>query len=349
MIFSRSEGHKKRRNSPIMMVFRIGLSLGMFLILALLTFQAFKYFINPNTGPDLFFQDPKAAITQILTSEDTISTITDFLSFNIPRDKIPGVNKLPGVQPTNPIPSQQKKVNSGAVILKFALVADSHNDNNNLTKALSLAKRQGAKFVIGLGDYTNTGTISELEDAKKAFDASGLPYYLASGDHDLWDSRDKGETPSANFSEVFGTPYQSFSDSNIRFVILFNSDNYVGMNSTQNQWLKNVLAEDSSNKKTILVFTHEPLYTPNSDHFMGQDNPEVARQAKELMTQLKVANVGGIFAGDIHAPTQYQSPDGLSMMTVGAVTTERNVSGPKFAMVDVYSDGGYNIRDLEIK
>lgn len=347
MLFSHKSESRRRKSSPIVMLFRIGLSLGMFFVLALLTFQAFKYFISPSEGPDLFFSDPKAAITQILTSEDTIKTITGFLGFNFSKDNLPGVKDLPGIKPSSSIPSQPKKSPSGAVVLKFALIADSHNDNSNLAKALSMAKRQNAKFVIGLGDYTNTGTIEELENTKKTFEAGGLPYYLTPGDHDLWDSRDKGKTASSNFSQVFGTPYESFSDSDIRFVMVYNSDNYVGLDSVQTQWLKGILAE-SSDQKDIFVFAHEPLYTPNSDHFMGQDDKEVEAQAKELMAQFKVADVGGVFAGHVHGFTEYQSPDDISMMTVGAVTKDPNITGPRFAMVDVFEDGSYNILDIKI-
>ena len=54
--------------------------------------------------------------------------------------------------------------------MRVALVSDSHNENDLLEKALAQAAGEGINFVIGLGDYTNTGTVEELQAAKNVFD-----------------------------------------------------------------------------------------------------------------------------------------------------------------------------------
>ena len=127
-------------------------------------------------------------------------------------------------------------------ILRVALVSDSHNENELLAKALEQAKGKGVNFVIGLGDWTNTGTIEELGAAKKVFDNSRLDYFVTAGDHDLWDSRDKqslrsstssaglkGEGALTNFNQVFGKSSQIIERENVLFVILDNSDIYKGI------------------------------------------------------------------------------------------------------------------------
>ena len=114
-------------------------------------------------------------------------------------------------------------------ILRFALVADSHSENVFLQKALSQAKGMGVNFVIGLGDWSTVGTIDQLTAARKIFDESKLPYYLTTGDHDLWDSRNQGKEALANFNEVFGKSSQIFDRQNVLFVILDNSDIYIGI------------------------------------------------------------------------------------------------------------------------
>ena len=53
------------------------------------------------------------------------------------------------------------------VYSSFAVVADSHNANDNLQKALDRAKEAGVDYVIGLGDYTQVGSIEELPTIKE--------------------------------------------------------------------------------------------------------------------------------------------------------------------------------------
>src|SRR3990167_8750591 len=107
-----------------------------------------------------------------------------------------------------------------STILRFALVADSEDDNDLLTKALNQAKGSGVNFVIGLGDWTSIGTVEQLSLAKKVFVQSGLIYYLTAGDHDLWDSRNRGEEALTNYKQVFGEPTREFDANGIQFMIV---------------------------------------------------------------------------------------------------------------------------------
>ncbi|MBI4037005.1 metallophosphoesterase [Candidatus Daviesbacteria bacterium] len=328
----------------------MGLSLTMIAILGLGVYQAFRYFSGSSPAK----LDPKTLIISLLGSNSASQTITNILGTKFSKFNLSVGEKKPDVKS-----GDDDFVPEGNPILKFALVADSHNDNESLAKALSQAKQAGASFVIGLGDFSDTGTLDELQKAKDVFEASGLPFYLTAGDHDLWAARDKGLNAAANFSEVFDSPYQTFRSSNIQFVIVYNSDNYRGLDGVERQWLEDTLQKAQENKpKAILVFLHEPLYHPTSDHFMGsprkgeeqQNNQEIINQAKELIKLFKDNNVAGVIAGDTHAFLRYRDPDtGLKLTTTGAVTRERNAEPPKFAVVDVYQDGSYNISDIEIK
>lgn len=348
-MFRKRESRKRSSFLPFV-IFRMGLSLTMIAILGLGVYQAFRYF----SGSDPAKLDPKTLIITLLGSNSASQTITDILETKFSKFNIPVGEKKPDVKN-----SDDNFVPQGNPILKFALVADSHNDNENLAKALSQAKQEGSSFVIGLGDFSDTGTLDELQKAKDVFETANLPYYLTAGDHDLWDARDKGLNATANFSEVFGSPYQTFRDNNIQFIIVYNSDNYHGLDGVQKQWLEDSLQKAQEDKpRATLVFLHEPLYHPTSDHFMGsarkdgeqQNNQEIINQAKELIKLFKENGVAGVAAGDTHAFLRYRDPDmGLKMTTTGAVTRERNVEKPKLAIVDVYQDGSYNISDMEIK
>jgi len=230
-------------------------------------------------------------------------------------------------------------------------VADSHNDNERLSQALLQAKSQAVVFVIGLGDYSSVGTVEELKLAKETFRTLSLPFYVTAGDHDLWEPRDRGTNPVANFISVFGSSYQSFRYKDIRFIIVYNSDNYEGIDELQMRWLDDELSKVSIEKpKAAFLFLHEPLYHPSSDHIMGKINPAMVSQAENIAAKAHQAGIKEVFAGDTHFYTRYQDPKSLlNMTTVGAITKERNTQSPRFVLVDIYDSGDYTIKDLEIK
>ncbi len=195
------------------------------------------------------------------------------------------------------------KARERAVILKVGLVADSHNDNDLLAKALRQAQGLGADFVIGLGDYTDVGTTEELAVARKVFADSGLEYFVTAGDHDLWAGRDQqlrglegsqgnigngsnegsegAKTALDNFRTVFGEPSQVFDREKVQFVILDNSDIYFGI--SQDGWEKMNSKLKTQNSKLTFVFAHKTPFHPDSAHVMGEQTPAVATQAKQLI------------------------------------------------------------------
>ncbi len=336
------EQPKKRSSFLPFVILRVCLSLVMLSIFVVALYQAFRYF----SGMNPIRMDPKTIAVSFLTSESTVHTISDLLGFKVDTgslQKVVGNGGSEAGQSGTPTPVAKQ-------ILKFALVADSHNDTDDLTKALAQAKKNGAKFVIGLGDYTNTGTPEELQATKDVFAASGLPYYLTPGDHDMWNARDKNlSSATADFSQIFGTPYQSFSDSGVYFVILSDADNYIGVDPVQMSWFSDAL---SASKKygLVLAFMHEPLYHPSSDHGIGKTNPDLKKQAEQITRMLKDNNVAEVFFGDVHAFTRYSEPvTGLKMTTVGAVTRTQNTQTPRFVEVNVFADNSYSVADTEIQ
>lgn len=347
-MFRKNEENTRRKGFSPLIIFRLILSLIMFAILGLGAYQAFTHF----SGTDPTKVDPRAAAVSFVLSDEVLSTVKSVLGFEIPKEEIEKKVLSVGVKNTEKDHVEESEpIQSKNLLLKFALVADSHNDNENLKKALNQAKGEGAKFVIGVGDYSDVGTIEELQKAKSVFDSAGIPYYVTAGDHDLWDARDKGFSAAERFIKVFGTPYQSFGDSDIRFVIVFNSDNYGGVDAFQMNWLEDELRRvRESNPKQILVFLHEPLNHPSSDRVMGKSNQKIRKQAEYLAGLFKESGVEGVFAGDTHFFTRYKDPrTDLPMTVVGALTRARNTQAPRFAMVDVFEDGSYNISDVEIK
>ena len=332
--------YHKRSGNPLFIIFRLILSLIMLALLVGGGYFAYKHF----SGLDPLKLDPQAVFKNILAAKTPQQFISVLSSLKLNTSFIKQDNKI--------IPSQQKTTSSGYAF-RFLLVADSHDDNVNLKKAISQAKTQypDLSFIIGLGDYTDVGTLAELKKAKAQFDLSGLRYFLLAGDHDLWDSRDKQTDPDANFKEVFGPLYQSFSFENYHFLLIDNSDNYNGTSAQQQDWIGSELEKTKTDgNKGLFVFIHEPLFHPSSDHYMGRVESKVKYQANSLIYQLKAAGAKKVFSGDIHYFSEYEEPETkLSMVTVGSVVTDRNPQVPRFAVVSVFEDGATKVEDVEIR
>ena len=355
-MFRHSEHKRKRGGFIPFVILRLCLSLTILAVFAVAIYQAFLYF-SGQTLTDFTKLNSPETLKTLLNSKDILKTASSI--FGTAGVAIPGNTSISAEDEKSDGKSAKTQVFSGKSVLKFAIIADSHQDDENLVKALVQAKAGGAKFIIGLGDYSNTGTVEELEKAKKAMKDSGLPFYLTAGDHDLWEARNKGRAATSNVSQVFGSPYQSFSASNIRFVLVFNSDNYEGVDTVQEEWLESLLIAEDSRFINTFFFLHEPLYHPSSDRFMGspvkadegkEPNKKLVAQAERLRALFEDAGVAEVFAGDIHAFSRYDDPQfNLKMTTVGAVTAERNSQRPRYVMVDVLEDGRYNVEDIEVK
>jgi hypothetical protein len=356
MFFKSEDSRRKKKGLPD--IVRVFMSLIMLSIFGLGMLQAYTYFsgVNPRTV------DPKTLVVSLLTSEQSADLVKSLLSMDVPTIK-DSLKKLIASSSTagsaSPDNSDQLTLgahedtthSSGQPLFKFAIVTDTHNDNDDLQKALAQAKDGGAELVIGLGDYSDVGTLEELTKTKATFDDSGMTYYSTVGDHDLWDCRNRKLTPTCNFSQTFGSPYQAFSYKGVRFLLLYNSDNYEGVDGLEFKWLDDQFAQMTTEKPlTSFAMMQEPLYHPSSDHVMGKETPRLKTQADHLIELLSQNHIAEVFYGDTHFYSRYNEPKtNLKMTAVGAVTATRNAQKPRFVMVDVFDNGSYNVSDTEIK
>lgn len=231
-------------------------------------------------------------------------------------------------------------------ILRVALVADSHNENDLLEKALRQVGGVGVNFVIGLGDYTNLGTIDELKGAKEVFDRSGLVYYLTAGDRDGWQSRNNNSSES-NFFKVFNSQIRVIDKERVQFILIDNSDIYKGIDSGSWSLLAGSLDKEA---KLKFVFAHKTPYHPQSSHIMGEDSRLVSSQAERLMVMLQDKNADGFFSGDLHFFAKFQTPDkSVKISTIGAIASERNFQGPRFGLLTIFDDYSWEVEDVEIR
>lgn len=338
-MFGRKHHQGRRSTNIVFVIFRLFLSVFMFAVLLWGIYSAYKSF----SGSDPLKLDPLAVFNNVIAAR-TPKQLTEALSLLKIDPKILGK----ATQPT----SLTTLENPGP-LFKFLLIADSHSDNGNLEKAITQAKQNYSdlQFIIGLGDYSEVGTVAQLKQAKDTLDTFSLRYFLTSGDHDLWDCRNRKLAPTDCFKEVFGPTYQTFTFDNFKFLLLDNSDDYTGFDDVQLKWIEDELEKAKGESvKGIFIFLHEPLFHPSSDHVMGKVESSLKQQARDLMFQFKTAGVKIAFAGDTHLFSEYTEPvTGLPMVTVGAVTVERNPQIPRFAVVSVFEDGNTKVEDVEIK
>ena len=326
--------YKKRSTNLAFVIFRLLLSLTIFAALIGGVYYAYREF----SGFDPIKLNPKSLGLLLLSNAPREK-------FIVPKDMTKPSGQSGGTQSVEK-PTQPKKLS-----FKFAVVADSHSENELLERALVQASEEKVEFIIGLGDYTEVGITQELENAKNKLMNSGIRFFVTPGDHDLWDSRNKGINPRSNFNKVFGPSYQSFEIERAKFIIIDNSDNYLGVDSTQMKWLDGELLrlrQGTHNARFVML--HEPLSHPSSERVMGKVEPKLKDQAKDLIKKFKNAGVSEVFAGDIHFFTRYAEPETkLSMTTIGALASQRNTQNPRYAIISVYEDGSYNVEDVEVK
>lgn len=250
--------------------------------------------------------------------------------------------------------SSDTKVSEKKALLKVGLVADSHNDNDLLAKALSQAKGMGVNFVIGLGDYSNVGTIDELKAAKEVFEKSGLSYYVTLGDRDQWASRNAVGEATGNFVFVFGGVDKTTEQSGVRFLIVNNADIYNGISADDweilNRSLSGCRGPVASSPHPCFIFAHKTPYHPQSAHIMGEHSEQVKSQANRLIELIEEKQIDGFFSGDLHFFAKFNSPSGsVKMTTIGAVTRAPNPQGPRFGVLTVYEDYSWEVEDIEIR
>ena len=327
--------NRQRHTNIVFVIFRLILSVVMFAVLLGGIYSAYKHF----SGFDPLKLDPKVLVSRLINAR----SLNDVVAMVSSKSTNTNDNILGQITPGN----------TSKNIFKFLLVADSHNDNTYLATAINQAKiaHPDLAFIIGLGDYTEVGTLDELEHAKKIFDQANLRYFLVPGDHDFWESREKSASANTNFQQIFGPTFQAFTFENYLILLLDNSDNYLGIGDEQTKWIENQLERvNSEGIKDILVFVHEPLFHPSSDRVMGKVEPQLKQQAQALIFQLKTARVKKIFAADIHYFSEYSEPvTSLDMVTIGAITRDRNPQASRYGIGYVFEDGTVKVEDVEVR
>lgn len=215
---------------------------------------------------------------------------------------------------------------------KFGVMADIHADWVEMKKALEKAKSKGLTFMLVAGDLTTVGKDEELAKAKQVLDEAGMEYRVVPGNHDWWLSNKIGKNI---FGSLFGKNYMSFSEANIKFIMVDNG-NYKGLGEEQKKWLEGEVMGCLMIK--CIAVMHMPIEHNFSEHVMGEDSKKVTVEAKWLGELLRKYGVKDLIAGHLHYYSSYEI-EGLKTYLVGAVTKERNNQTPRFMEMTVAAAG----------
>jgi len=201
--------------------------------------------------------------------------------------------------------------------IKIAVMADVHNDGEELEKMLNIAKKDGADLVVVAGDLTNSGKLTELTNIKKVLEGSDVKYAVVPGNH---------EVSADNFKAIFDKNYQSIRIDDFKFILIDNSY-WLGLGNEQKVWLQNEVLECKI--LVCLAIMHKPLNNTFSTHVMGENNSKVATQANWLRELLIDSGVKQIEAGHLHYASSYEL-EGIRTDIVGAISRERNTQSPRY-------------------
>lgn len=201
--------------------------------------------------------------------------------------------------------------------LKVAVMADIHNDNEELKIMLNIAKYNSVEIVVLDGDLTNDGKLSDLVKIKKTLDEVGLRYAVVPGNHEYY---------LDNFLKVFGKNYQSIRIDETKLILIDNSF-WQGLDEEQKKWI-----EMETRECRVLVcvaIMHKPLNNVLSTHIMGENNKKAASEATWLRELLISSGVKQIESGHLHYASSYEL-EGIRTDVVGAISRERNNQNPRY-------------------
>jgi exopolysaccharide biosynthesis protein len=210
------------------------------------------------------------------------------------------------------------------------------------------------QVVQALGDMTDDGALPDLTYAKGLFDAMGVPYHDAVGNHEIT----QGATPeNGNFTSVLGPTHYVYDEGAARIVVVDSahigitaSDPYQNPNENESQylWLAQQLTRNT--QKVAIVTTHVPAHDPHpradsqfSDRWEARMYEQLVQRYQQTHPGVHVMMLSGHARGwaeDVRLPDGTESPQGLPNFVVA------DLGAPPYAPVDqggFYNYGLFNV------
>jgi len=216
------------------------------------------------------------------------------------------------VLPKNEIVEEKKEIKK-----TIAVVADIHDDNETLKKAIEKMKENGVSLLLVAGDLTINGKETELKIVKETLENGGIDYLVTPGNHDIYLNKYQG---------IFERNYLSTVKDNLKIILIDNS-NWRGLGDEQKKWIESESRDCL--KINCLVVMHKPLGHYLTKHVMGENSEKVTAEAEWLNDLLLENKVNQIYVGHLHFNSVYQYL-GMETTVVGAISKQRNNQTPRY-------------------
>ncbi len=187
---------------------------------------------------------------------------------------------------------QLQKIDKDKNYFSFDVFGDNKNSNETFEDLINKINKDDVSFAIDIGDLVYDGDISKYAFFLNQIKRVNKPFLTVIGNHGI---KEEGR---ANYYDIFGRFYYSFSIGNNYFIILDDS-NEKNIDPWQMSWLKKELIK-SEKYKNRLVFMHVPLFDPRKgDRVTGHSLKDTvfAKKLNDLFDNYKVTMV---FASHIH-------------------------------------------------
>jgi 3',5'-cyclic AMP phosphodiesterase CpdA len=174
----------------------------------------------------------------------------------------------------------------------FAVFGDNKNAAKDFDTLIDRVNQDNVSFAIADGDLVYDGDKEKYAFFIKQMNRFEKPCLTAVGNHDI----KKGGR--ANYYDLFGPFYYSFTVGESYFIVLDDADEH-NLDPFQMDWLEGELKK-SRQYKYRFVIMHVPLYDPReSGEALGHaiQDPAAARELNSLFNRSQVTM---IFASHIH-------------------------------------------------
>ena len=181
----------------------------------------------------------------------------------------------------------------------FAVMGDNKNGFSTFNKIIKDINNKKPLFAIDIGDLVFDGEKEKYRIFYNEIKKSEVPFLVALGNHDI---REGGR---ANYFDIFGNFYYSFSYNNTLFIVLDDA-NEKNIDTQQMQFLEGELKRDFEHK---LVFLHVPPFDPREyvldvlkihEDIKPEHSLSDQQNAEQFMNLMNQYGVDAVFTSHIH-------------------------------------------------
>jgi 3',5'-cyclic AMP phosphodiesterase CpdA len=166
------------------------------------------------------------------------------------------------------VPVGRSQNENNRALFRFVIYGDTRTHHSVHRQVVRAAIEQHPEFIVQTGDLVananNPAQWRMFDSIIQPVRANRIGYYPARGNHDVGkQSRYAEEMPASLHSgNVF---YYRFDVHNLRFLAL-DTESDLSVQSDQYQWLEKELKDASADKKFVIPFFHEAIFSVGSRH-----------------------------------------------------------------------------------